>query len=80
MEKTAMPQVIIAKCCVCGKIRTGSIWIDEPENITKKVIHSHTYCPMCLEKVLAELEQNDINFVLQAVSAEEEPRIYAIVE
>ncbi len=78
-----MHQVIIAKCCICGKIRKGTEWIEGTEIIpANKVLFSHTYCPVCLEAVLKELENDTIpttTLVMPSFNAEEE-RLYAIVE
>jgi UTP-glucose-1-phosphate uridylyltransferase len=80
VENMAMHQVIIAKCCVCGKIRTGKKWVEDAEFLQDKILYSHTYCPTCLERVLAELEQESENSVFLSPFSNEEERLYAIVE
>lgn len=46
-----------AQCCVCGKIRSDSSWVD-PSQVTfdpKEVTHG--YCPRCAAKAMAEIAE-----------------------
>lgn len=52
-----MREAPIAKCCDCGRIRSGSHWQPEPNPQDSLVLYSHTYCPVCLQKAMMEIEQ-----------------------
>ncbi len=52
-----MRQALIVKCCECGQIRTGTRWQQERKQPDRLVIYSHTYCPVCLQRVLQEFDQ-----------------------
>ena len=47
---------IIAKCCYCGQIRAGTRWQQEQSPSDHLAIYSHTYCPVCLQKAMLELD------------------------
>ncbi len=54
-----------AKCCHCGQIRSGSVWQPEQNPPNSLVRYSHTYCPVCLQKVLMELDSLGDDFGLE---------------
>lgn len=42
------------KCCVCRKVETDGKWAVADVSVGAGV--SHTYCPVCLQRTLSELE------------------------
>ena len=51
---TMNPTELQVQCCVCRRIRDGHAWIAaKPDN---RMDCSHTYCPDCHRKAMAEVE------------------------
>ena len=46
----------MVKCCECNRVRLEDKWVPEHEAVGGKVIFSHSYCPECLHKIMAQLE------------------------
>jgi len=44
------------KCCVCTKIRIEDQWLAPDAQLHSDGLVSHTYCPVCLDIALAELD------------------------
>ena len=55
----------IAKCCHCGQVRTGTRWQHEQNPPDSVAIYSHTYCPVCLQKAMMELEHVQEDMALE---------------
>ena len=51
-----MHEAPIAKCCDCGRIRAGAHWQPETSTLEGLVLYSHTYCPVCLQKAMMEID------------------------
>ena len=45
---------IVAQCCVCSRFRDGDAWVHRTKSDDMSV--THTYCPECQDRVLAELD------------------------
>jgi len=47
----------MVKCCECNRVRLENNWLPEYEAVkSNKTIFSHSYCPDCLRKIMAQLE------------------------
>jgi len=47
---------VITQCCVCQKVRLDEGWATPvDDSFVEGIPVSHTYCPQCLEKAVAEL-------------------------
>lgn len=47
---------ITVKCCKCQRVRIDGRWEYEESKDPARRRYSHSYCPVCLIKVHAELE------------------------
>ena len=47
---------MLIQCCVCKRFREGSRWRDKEIPKRKRVTISHSYCPVCAQKLLLEME------------------------
>lgn len=47
---------IVVKCCKCHRVRLDGRWIRKEQEEVAAERYSHSYCPVCLIKVHAELE------------------------
>ena len=45
-----------AKCCHCGQVRSGTLWQPEQNPPDSLTLYSHTYCPICLQKAMLEID------------------------
>ena len=65
-----MREAPIAKCCDCGRIRSGTRWLQEQNPPDGLVLYSHTYCPVCLQKAMMEIERisDDLAVEMRKVS------------
>lgn len=47
------------KCCVCTRIRIEDQWLKLEVHTNSDGLVSHTYCPVCFDLALAELDAQD---------------------
>lgn len=47
---------IVVKCCRCRRIKLQDEWVYDTEESGVLHLFSHSYCPVCLEKINAEPE------------------------
>ena len=60
----------IVKCCECNRIRMEDRWLPDIHQHAERVSYSHSYCPDCLCKIMAQLEAWDPSQELAEVPAE----------
>ncbi|MBP7830495.1 MAG: hypothetical protein KA248_11305 [Kiritimatiellae bacterium] len=46
---------IVVKCCRCRRVRLQDRWVAEGEAFVSHPLYSHSYCPVCMEQVHAEI-------------------------
>lgn len=46
----------MVKCCECDRIRVEGQWIPEPQKGREGHVYSHSYCPDCLRRIMAQIE------------------------
>ena len=51
---------IVVKCCKCHRVRVNGEWEYVDQNLSEEQVYSHSYCPVCLAEVHAELEVCDL--------------------
>ena len=51
---------IVVKCCKCHRVRVNGEWERIDQGDSEDQIYSHSYCPVCLAEVHAELEVCDL--------------------
>ena len=55
-QKLTEQPTLVARCCVCGKVRQGDVWREpEPGKLGGAEI-SHAYCPADFDSVMANIE------------------------
>jgi len=50
-------QLILTKCSKCLRIKVNSNWLPEPRFLARDAIYTHAYCPECLAKEMAMVEE-----------------------
>ncbi len=55
----------MVKCCECNRVRMGERWLPELEAVRERTVFSHSYCPECLCKIMAQLEAWSPSSVLE---------------
>lgn len=51
---------IVVKCCRCQRVKVGDEWVREHDARRAHARYSHSFCPVCLVKVHAEVEVADL--------------------
>ena len=46
----------MVKCCECNRVRLEGKWTPNYPAVEGKVLFSHSYCPECLGRIMAQLE------------------------
>jgi hypothetical protein len=47
---------MLIQCCVCKRFRQGARWRDKQIPKRSHEAVSHSYCPVCAQKLLLEME------------------------
>ncbi len=51
---------VVIKCCKCHRVRVNDKWEHVNQDDSEAPVYSHSYCPVCLAEVHAELEVCDL--------------------
>jgi hypothetical protein len=50
----------ITQCCKCKRIRINGNWLHKPAFLSPTIPCTHSYCPVCLEEALAEIDNTPV--------------------
>ncbi len=49
------PHTILRSCCVCQRVEQNARWVRLPAQAKAGLLLTHTYCPECFHRALADL-------------------------